>query len=224
MSGKKIWVIILIALTLLCIWFFYANRNSKNLTFRQKLLKAAYPLLIIFSPKKQGNKPADNTIIKAPVNIYDYIVTLNNGTSLPLSSFKGKKLLLVNTASHCGYTPQYDALEKISVQYKNNLAVIAFPANDFKEQEPEDDAAIAQFCSINYNISFPIAQKSSVIKGAYQNQVFQWLSNPQLNGWNNKEPDWNFCKFLIDEQGNLMATFPSATTPDAKEIINAINQ
>ncbi len=224
MPGKKILILVLVVLALLCTWFFYANRNSKHLTVRQKLLKAVYPLLVLFNSKKHIIPPGKDKTVKAPVYIYSYIITLNNGADLSLSNFKGKKMMFVNTASNCGYTHQYAMLEKIAEEYKNKLAMIAFPANDFKQQEPDDDASIAQFCSLNYGISFPIAKKSSVVKGTHQNPVFQWLSNPGLNGWNNKGPDWNFCKYLIDEQGNLMAVFPSAITPDAAEVINAINQ
>ena len=142
---------------------------------------------------------------------------------LDLHQYKGKKILLVNTASDCGFTAQYDELEKLYQQYKDRLVIIAFPANDFKEQEKKDDPSIATFCKLNYGISFPLMQKSHVIKGAEQNAVFQWLSDAKLNGWCDQQPVWNFSKYLINEEGELTHFFAMTVSPLGKEVVGALS-
>ena len=132
-------------------------------------------------------------------------------------------MLLVNTASDCGYTGQYDELQKLYEEYQNKLIVIGFPANDFKEQEKGSDEEIAQFCKINYGVTFPLIKKSSVIKGNSQNEVYQWLSNKNLNGWNDQQPTWNFSKYLINEEGALTNYFAPFISPLSKDVIAAIN-
>jgi glutathione peroxidase len=140
-----------------------------------------------------------------------------------METFRGKKVLLVNTASDCGYTGQYAELEALYKQYKDDgLVIIGFPANDFKQQEQRDDAAIAEFCKINYGVTFLLAQKSSVIKSAEQNPVFQWLSSLSLNGWNEQEPTWNFCKYIVNEDGVLEAFFPQGVSPLDESLIKYI--
>jgi glutathione peroxidase len=145
------------------------------------------------------------------------------GTVLLFNSFKGKKLLLVNTASDCGYTNQYSDLQKLYEDFQDKLTVIAFPANDFKEQEKGSDEEISTFCKINFGVTFPIALKGPV-KGNGQQQVFQWLTDKTKNGWNNKSPSWNFCKYLVNEEGVLMNYFDPAISPLSEEIIMAIEQ
>ena len=132
--------------------------------------------------------------------------------------------MLVNTASNCGYTNQYDDLQKLSEQYKEKLVVLGFPANDFKEQEKGSDEEIAQFCRINFGVSFPLMKKSSVIKGGSQNEVFAWLSDAGKNGWNKQQPSWNFCKYIVDEEGRLTNFFGPTIEPLDKEITTALNQ
>lgn len=141
-----------------------------------------------------------------------------------MQSLQGKKILLVNTASNCGYTGQYSELQQLSEQYADKLAVIGFPANDFKEQEKDGDDAIAQFCQVNFGVQFPLARKSSVVKGLQQNAVFAWLSNKQQNGWNDQAPSWNFSKYLIDESGTLTHYFGPAVSPLSKEVTNALEK
>lgn len=147
-----------------------------------------------------------------------------NGTRLDFAQLKGKKVLLVNTASDCGYTGQYDDLQKLSDLYKEKLVVIGFPANDFKEQEKGTDEEIASFCKKNFGVNFPLMQKSSVIKSANQNKVFEWLTDSAKNGWNNQQPSWNFCKFIVDERGRLTHFFGSTIEPMGEEIKAALNQ
>lgn len=189
------------------------------MTFRQKLMKLVYPLLMRFTRKKQV--VLKNEKNKKPVqSIYDLSITLNDGKKLPLSHFTGQKILLVNTASHCGYTNQYDELQKLYTDHQ--LTIIGFPANDFKEQEKGSDEEIAQFCRLNYGINFPLSKKSVVIKSAEQNAVFRWLSDKTLNGWNDKPPTWNFSKYLINEEGVLTHYFDPAVSPLSKEVLSAI--
>jgi len=161
---------------------------------------------------------------KKPVTpFYDLLAIANNGTLINFDQLKGKKVLLVNTASDCGYTGQYKELQKLHEQYQNKLMVLGFPANDFKEQEKGSDEEIAQFCEINYGVTFPLIKKSSVIKGKNQNEVYQWLSNKNLNGWNDQQPTWNFTKYLVNEEGVLSNYFSPAVSPLDDEMINAIN-
>lgn len=205
---KLILLIVLLALALLLV-------KQKNMTYRQSILKAIYPLIMLpgklFGSAKAIQK---NTANKLPaISIYDLELELNNGTKLRMDQFKGKKILLVNTASDCGYTGQYEALEQLHKQYGSKLVVIGFPANDFKDQEKKDDAAIAEFCKVNYGVSFLLAKKSSVIKGPEQNPLFAWLSHAEQNGWCNQQPVWNFSKYLVNETGVLTHFFAQTVSP-----------
>ena len=155
-------------------------------------------------------------------SIYNLSVRLNDDNELRFDSLKGKKILIVNTASNCGYTNQYEDLEKLAEKYKDRLAIIGFPANDFKEQEKGTDEEIAQFCKLNYGITFPLAKKSTVVKNDQQNEVFKWLTDKTKNGWNSKPPTWNFSKYLIDENGALIKYFDPSVSPMSDEVIKAI--
>ena len=176
-----------------------------------------------YSSKKEGRKKIlrnrDN--ITPPQPFYSLSAPLNNNSNLPFDSLKGKKVLLVNTASDCGYTSQYDDLQKLFERNKDTLTIIAFPANDFKEQETGNDAEIAQFCRVNFGVTFPLAKKSSVI-GDNTNPVFKWLSDKNKNGWNSKQPSWNFSKYLVNEQGVLTHYFGPAISPLSNEMTDAI--
>jgi glutathione peroxidase len=142
---------------------------------------------------------------------------------LPFSNLRDKKILLVNTASNCGYTNQYSELQQLYQEHKASLIVLAFPSNDFKEQEKGSDEAIARFCQVNFGVSFPLAKKSIVKKGTGQNKVFEWLTHKNLNGWNEKEPTWNFSKYLVNEEGILTHYFDPAVSPLDPAVLNAIN-
>lgn len=196
------------------------------MTFRQRLVKSIYPLMM----KITGSINKDAKILhnKKNVNpaypIYDLKVVDNTNKEIQLSEFKNKKMLLVNTASDCGYTPQYEELQKLHEQFKNKLVIIGFPANDFKQQEKGSDEEIAKFCKINYGVTFPLIRKSTVVKSENQNPVFKWLTDPVKNGWNKHQPDWNFSKYLIDEDGRLAYFFGPAISPLGKEITSVINQ
>jgi glutathione peroxidase len=220
---KRFLVVIALIMASLIMYTEAINLKTKNMTFRQKLLKAFYPALMWLSRVKNKNAvPGNNQSIPA-VPFYSLNIILNNGDTLNFETLKGKKVLLVNTASDCGYTNQYEDLQKLAEQYKNKLLVIGFPANDFKEQEKGSDAEIAEFCKINFGVTFPLASKSTVIKGVQQNTVFKWLSDASKNGWNNTAPSWNFSKYLVNEQGELTNYFEPAVSPLSKEFISAVS-
>jgi len=194
------------------------------MSYRQKFLKAVYPAFVWWSNLKGSNtKKLSNPKATPVTSFYSLHDTLNDGTVLNFAQLKGKKVFLVNTASDCGYTGQYAALEELHQQYKDKLVMIAFPANDFGEQEKGDDHSIATFCKQNYGITFLLMKKSSVVKGAGQNEVYQWLTDPAKNGWNDQQPTWNFCKYIVDEEGKLRNFFGAAVEPMSKPVIAAID-
>lgn len=166
----------------------------------------------------------NTTQAKPAITFYSLSAVKNNGEVFSFEALKGKKVLLVNTASACGYTPQYDELEKLYETYKQQLVVIAFPANDFGAQEQGSDDEIAQFCKVNFGVTFPLMKKSGVVKNAEQNPVFEWLTNKDKNGWNDKQPIWNFCKYLVDENGVLQAFFAQGVSPLGAEVIKAVER
>ena len=219
---KHFFILMALLLGSFAIYAQVVNRNSKNMTFRQKVLKTLYPAFIWIT--KAAGKNVEKLIsTKEPiVSFYTLSDTLNNNTALSFETLKGKKVLLVNTASDCGYTNQYDDLQKLSELYKEKLVVIGYPANDFKEQEKGTDTDIAQFCKLNYGVTFPLVKKSVVIKSAQQNLVFNWLSNALKNGWNDKAPSWNFSKYLVNEKGVLVNYFDPSVTPLDAEVKSAI--
>lgn len=136
--------------------------------------------------------------------------------------FRGKKVLIVNTASDCGFTAQLNELQQLQEKFKDELVVIGFPSNDFKQQETKTDAEISTFCELNFNVKFLLAKKCSVLKISEQHPVYQWLSNSNLNGWNNQQPAWNFSKYLIDANGLLTHTFASGVSPLSVQVKSTI--
>lgn len=166
------------------------------------------------SPKSSGKN--------IPKDIYGFKVEGLEGGVIDFAQFKGKKILIVNTASKCGYTPQYEDLEKLYESQKDQLVIVGFPANNFMWQEPGTNAEIATFCKKNYGVSFPMAAKISV-KGKDMAPIYQWLTNKDYNHYKSSSVKWNFQKYLIDEQGQLIAVFSPDTEPMSTEILNAIN-
>jgi glutathione peroxidase len=152
-------------------------------------------------------------------SIHSFTVKSIDGKNLNLASFKGKKILIVNTASKCGYTPQYESLEKVYEQYKDKLVIIGFPCNQFGGQEAGTNEEIADFCKKNYGVSFPLADKIDV-KGSNAAPIYQWLTQKSKNGILDASISWNFNKFLIDENGKMMAYFPSNVKPDSESILS----
>jgi glutathione peroxidase len=150
--------------------------------------------------------------------------TLNDGQEFDFLQLKNKKILIVNTASDCGFTPQYEELEKLFNLKKDTLEILAFPANDFQKQESKNDHSISEFCKQNYGVTFPLMKKSKVVVHSSQNIVYDWLTDKEKNGWNSNEPTWNFCKYLVDENGNLTHFFEASESPLGKNILAAINE
>jgi glutathione peroxidase len=159
-------------------------------------------------------------LFTAPSSIYDYKLKNIEGKDFKLSKYKGKKLLIVNTASKCGYTPQYTELQLLADKYKDKLVVIGFPANNFNGQEPGSNTEIQEFCKKNFGVTFPLTEKVSV-KGLDIAPIFQYLTtqeNPDFTG----DIKWNFEKFLIDENGKLIHRYRSNVKPLATEITSQL--
>lgn len=159
---------------------------------------------------------------KKDTQLYSFSVTDISGEQFNFSSLKGKKIMIVNTASECGYTPQYEQLEQLYEAFKNkNFVIIGFPANNFGAQEPGSNKEIASFCKKNYGVTFPMMSKISV-KGEDQAPIYKYLTSKELNGVMDSEVKWNFQKYLIDEKGVLVKVYPSKTSPMDQEIIDWI--
>lgn len=156
----------------------------------------------------------------AQKDIYSFSFKDIDGNTVSFEKFKGKKILIVNTASECGFTPQYKELQSLHEKHSNKVVVIGFPANNFGKQEPGTEKDIAAFCQKNYGVTFLMASKVSV-KGADINEVFAWLIK-QKNDSFQGDIKWNFEKILIDEQGHVMARFRSQTKPDSEKIIKLL--
>ncbi|HSZ24939.1 MAG TPA: glutathione peroxidase [Cytophagaceae bacterium] len=191
------------------------------LTTRQKITKALYPIIMFLQKNNsaKGKILLNTTNIKPHYSFYNITAIANNGTEISMRDFKGKKIMVVNVASNCGYTGQYDELEKLFLKNSDHLILLGFPANDFNNQESGSDKEIEHFCRINYGVTFPLFKKQSVLK-PNQNEVYQWLTDKKRNGWNDQEPVWNFCKYVIDENGTLTSFFGSAISPQGIEIKN----
>lgn len=155
-------------------------------------------------------------------SFHDFVVEDIDGNTFKFSSLKGKKVMVVNTASKCGLTPQYEALEEVYKKYGGEkFEIVGFPANNFMSQEPGTDEEIKDFCQKNYGVSFKMMSKISV-KGNDMHPVYKWLTSKKLNGKEDSDVSWNFQKYLIDEQGNLVKVISPRTKPDDKEIIDWI--
>jgi glutathione peroxidase len=198
--------------------------KQKDMSFRQSILKTFYPVIMFFGKMFPSSTAVQiNQYHHQPIaSFYELIATATNGDTIHFNQFKGKKIMIVNTASDCGYTAQYDELQKLYEENKDSLLIIAFPANDFKEQEKKNNEEIAAFCKKNYGISFPLMKKSVVIKSKEQNEVFQWLTDSTKNGWCNQAPVWNFSKYIINERGELTHFFSNTISPLDKKVLKAV--
>lgn len=175
-------------------------------------------------PFKAKNKLVmenSNSHIANLPDIYSFKVEGLSGDSIDFSAFKGKKIMIVNTASKCGLTPQYEGLEKLYNTYKDELVIVGFPANDFMSQEPGTNDEIQAFCQKNYGVSFPMAAKISVV-GMDMAPIYRWLTDQSLNGVMNSEVSWNFQKYILNEHGQLIGFYSPKTDPLADEIIQVI--
>lgn len=157
-------------------------------------------------------------------NVYDFKVDALEGGKIDFSKYKGKKILIVNTASMCGNTPQYAELEKLYKKYKGKLVIVGFPANNFGGQEPGSNQEIKAFCTKEYAVTFPMAAKVSV-KGADIHPLYQWLiAESKAKQLSPEEVTWNFQKYLLNEKGELVAVFKPRTLPSSPEVIEAIEK
>lgn len=163
-----------------------------------------------------------SAFIMMATSIYDFKVPGLEGGTIDFSQYKGKKILVVNTASKCGYTPQYAELEQLYKKYQKTLVIIGFPANNFGGQEPGTNAEIGAFCKRNYGVTFPMAEKVSV-KGEDMHPLFSYLINEAKKMGVQDPIKWNFSKFLVDEKGKLVAVFPSGVKPMSEEITKFLN-
>ncbi len=163
-------------------------------------------------------------LVAAPVaSVHDFKVPGLDGKSIDLSKYKGKKILIVNTASKCGYTPQYADLEKLYEKYKDKLVIVGFPANNFGQQEPGTSQEISEFCTKNYGVTFPMAEKVDVV-GDNISPLFKYLTDEAHKlGVVDPVIKWNFTKFLVDENGKLVAVFASAVKPMDDQITKYLN-
>lgn len=167
------------------------------------------------------SKPiTDNPTISVKT-LYDFKMKSIDGELIDFGKYKGKKVLIVNTASECGYTPQYAELEELNKKYGDKVIILGFPANNFGGQEPGSNKEIASFCQKNYGVSFQLFEKVSV-EGKDACDLYKWLSSKELNGWNDQKPKWNFNKYLIDEKGQLIKYYPSSVKPMSEEILKEI--
>jgi len=163
-----------------------------------------------------------STIVFGQQSIYDFKVKDIEGKDFDLASLKGKKVLIVNTASKCGYTPQYKQLEEVYKKYGgSNFTIIGFPANNFGSQEPGTNEEIEEFCEKNYGVTFKMMSKISV-KGDDADPVYQWLTSKNKNGVMDSDVKWNFQKYLIDENGKLVEVLESKVKPDDEKIVSWI--
>lgn len=154
---------------------------------------------------------------------YNFTLKSIDGEKIDFSQYQGKKVLLVNVASKCGFTPQYAELQELHEKHGDQIAILGFPANNFGAQEPGSNDEIASFCKKNYGVDFQMFEKISV-KGDDMHPLYQWLSNQDKNGWNDEAPNWNFCKYIVNEKGQLTHFFQSRANPMGDKILNAIKE
>ncbi|MFD0994170.1 glutathione peroxidase [Tenacibaculum geojense] len=182
-------------------------------------MKPLYAFLILLisltSCKSQNNQNSNK------MSVHNIAINSIEGKKINFADFKGKKILFVNVASKCGFTPQYEGLEKLQQEYKNKLVVIGVPCNQFGGQEPGTATQIQEFCSVNYGVTFPITEKIDV-KGDKQHPLYQFLTNKDKNGFKNSTVKWNFQKYLVDENGNLIDYWYSLTKPQSEKITQKI--
>jgi glutathione peroxidase len=175
----------------------------------------------IFADKSEvANRPAN--ALSAPQSLYDFKVkSLVGNETVDLTKYKGKKVVILNVASKCGYTKQYADWEKFNKDHGDKVVVLGFPSNNFGGQEPGTSEEIATFCKATYGVSFPMFEKVEV-KGENQAPIYKWLTHKDLNGWNDKEPTWNFCKYVVNEKGELTNFFASKVLPTDTEFLTSV--
>jgi glutathione peroxidase len=200
-----------------------------NISQFKNLLFMAFPysILMFFSScfginSDIKNKPMTASA-KPSASIYDIPLVTIDGKPFDLHTLKGKKILIVNTASKCGYTPQYEELQQLHALHGDSVVILGFPCNDFGSQESGTESEIATFCTKNYGVTFQMFEKVHV-KGEQQHPLYKWLTDSALNGWNKDAPGWNFCKYLISENGEILNYFGSGVKPMSKTVLDAIKK
>ena len=179
-------------------------------------------VLLVTSFKAKTKNIILNTNNIAPKkSFYELEAISIDGEKISFDQYKNKKILIVNVASKCGYTYQYEGLQKLQDIYQDKVIVLGFPANDFFNQESGSNEEIEEFCEINYGITFPMFEKTTT-KGKKQSPIYQWLTNKDFNGWNVQRPTWNFCKYLVNEKGELVGFFDSKVKPLSEEITSLL--
>ena len=173
---------------------------------KKKLITIAAVMALLLAP------------VMAQKSFYDFTVQTIDGQQFNFADLKGKKVMIVNTASKCGHTPQYKDLELLYKAYKQKLVIIGFPANNFLNQEPGTNAEIKEFCDSKYGVTFPMMAKISV-KGSDMHPLYQWLTKKSENGVLDSEVSWNFQKYLIDENGKLVGYFKPTVKPLSDEVV-----
>jgi len=177
-----------------------------------------YLLLKLLSPKGVSTRPKNTKMNANAKSFYDFKLKSIEGKEIDFSSYKGKKVLIVNTASECGYTPQYDELQQLHETHGNKITILGFPANNFGGQEPGTNSEIGAFCRKNFGVTFQLFEKVDVTN----NELYSWLTDEKQNGWNTEAPKWNFCKYLINENGELVKYYSSAVNPMSDEIVKML--
>ena len=224
---KKNYLKIAVAVTVLSVLIYACTttKTQKNMSTRQNMLKSFYPVLTSVTRFLGVNSKVvlPNTVSSPITSVYAIPFELINGDTTDLSTYRGKKIVVVNTASDCGYTGQYEELQKLFEQRKDDIVIIGFPANDFKQQEKGSNEEIASFCKKNYGVEFPLAMKTTVVKSVDQHPIFKWLSDQKQNGWNEQAPSWNFSKYVIDEQGKLIGYFDPGVSPLGNDFTKILN-
>ena len=179
-------------------------------------------VLLVTSFKAKTKNIILNTNNIAPKkSFYELEAISIDGEKISFDQYKNKKILIVNVASKCGYTYQYEGLQKLQDIHQDKVIVLGFPANDFFNQESGSNEEIEEFCERNFGITFPMFEKTTT-KGKKQSPVYQWLTNKDFNGWNTQRPTWNFCKYLVNEQGELVGFFDSKVKPLSEEITSLL--
>lgn len=190
-------------------------------------MKILVILSLIFSACVGGTtiktRPTNMTTEENPnaKTFYSFKMKGIDGKEVDFSQYKGKKVLLVNVASECGYTKQYEQLQELHSKFGEKLIILGFPANNFGGQEPGTNAEVATFCKTKFGVSFQMFEKISV-KGTDMHPLYHWLSTKAENGWNEDAPNWNFCKYLVNEKGELVKFFKSGVDPVGEEMLAAI--
>ena len=193
------------------------SKKWRNIMLASIITAASGAAVMLFG-KSVKHPPAEYTSLNS---IHDIKVADIQGNTISLGQYAGKKILIVNVASRCGYTGRYKELQKLYDRYGDKVEVIAVPCNDFGGQEPGSSSEISEFCKLNYGVTFPILKKAN-IKSAPMHPLYEWLSNETKNGWNTSLPSWNFCKYLLDEKGSLIRFFRSGVSPMSSDILSAL--